>query len=102
MTKESSKIAYSRQKARAAIKAIFPDLHRKQLIHHIDGNPLNNDPSNFLIISQENHTSHHMRQYWKNHGQEHRNRSKHKATLRLLNELESLLILYNDSLYWEL
>jgi len=50
----------SRAKARKIMKEIYPDLTSKQIVHHRDGNPLNNNIDNLQIVnSQKEHLALH-------------------------------------------
>lgn len=40
------------------------DLRDDEVVHHIDGNPLNNKPSNLEVMSRSEHTRMHMREIW--------------------------------------
>ena len=40
------------------------DLDKDEVVHHIDGNPLNNKPSNLKVMSRSEHTRLHLREYW--------------------------------------
>lgn len=56
MTTELSKKQLSRVGARKIMKKIFGKLLPKNhVVHHIDNNPFNNDLSNLLIMSNEDH-----------------------------------------------
>ena len=43
-------------------RELLPD----EVVHHIDGNPKNNNPSNLKVMTRSEHMSYHMREYWKN------------------------------------
>jgi DNA-binding transcriptional regulator YiaG len=62
-TSKKSAITYSRMKARKKIKEIYPDIKRNQHVHHIDGNPLNNDIDNLCVMSASEHVGFHHRHY---------------------------------------
>lgn len=52
----------SRARARKYMKEKFPLLvNNKTAVHHIDGNPFNNDPSNLYIFGRGNHARHHFK-----------------------------------------
>ena len=57
-----SKHMYSRSKAREKMKKLFPNLTRKQVIHHVDQNPLNNDVNNLKVMSCSKHLRLHRRE----------------------------------------
>lgn len=37
-------------------------LQPNEIVHHIDGNKLNNEPTNLLLMTQSEHTKYHMGQ----------------------------------------
>lgn len=90
MATQVSKYAYSRRKARAYIKTIFPNLRRLQFVHHLDENPMNNDPVNLAIMGANEHGKYHMTKY--------RDAQQPQRLLETLRELEGLLIIYNEPL----
>jgi len=47
--------------ARKIAKQFFPDLRSDQVVHHIDGNPRNNDPNNLMIMDQGEHLEFHAK-----------------------------------------
>lgn len=49
-----------------AEKFLERHLKNNEIIHHKDGNKLNNDISNLEITTKESHTSQHMKEFWKN------------------------------------
>lgn len=82
---------YSRRMARKKLMAYlnvsepFPkEIH----IHHKDLNPLNNELKNLQIMSNSEHMTFYLNLYWSTF---HGGKSK-----RLLRELESILICYNN------
>lgn len=86
MTTEKSKINYSRMKARKKFKKHFPSINLAGIhIHHLDGNPMNNEISNLCPISAKAHLG------WHNSGA-----SRDIDLNKDINRLESLLIIYND------
>lgn len=42
------------------------DLLPNEVVHHIDGNPHNNKPSNLQVMTKAEHTRLHMTNYWGN------------------------------------
>ena len=40
-------------------------LESDEVVHHVDGNPLNNKPSNLQVMSRSEHTRLHIREYWR-------------------------------------
>lgn len=42
------------------------ELKPDEVVHHIDGNPHNNKPSNLQVMTRAEHMRHHMKVYWKN------------------------------------
>ncbi len=42
------------------------DLLPNEVVHHIDGNSKNNKPSNIQVMDRAEHTSLHMKEYWRN------------------------------------
>lgn len=41
------------------------DLKPNEVVHHIDGNKYNNKPSNLQVMTKSEHTSLHMKEYWR-------------------------------------
>ena len=39
----------------------YPNLREDQVVHHIDGNPNNNDPNNLLIMDRKEHSEFHAK-----------------------------------------
>lgn len=39
-------------------------LRQDEVVHHKDGNPLNNKPSNLVVMSRSEHTRLHIKNYW--------------------------------------
>jgi len=89
MTTLKNKYTYSRQKARRLVKSIdkYSNLPRSQVVHHIDGNPLNNELSNLVILSN----SEHIKLHWVLNPE----MGKSKSNKQREKELEELLIRYN-------
>ena len=50
---------YSRVKARKIMKKLYPDMTSKQVVHHIDGNPLINDLENLMVLTIKEHKAIH-------------------------------------------
>lgn len=46
---------WSRKKAREYIRKVCPGLKGSEVVHHRDGNPLNNNPKNLCIVSRSVH-----------------------------------------------
>lgn len=89
MTKLTSVIGYSRQKARKIMERhlnVSEPLPSNCHIHHRDRNPLNNDISNLSIKG----AGEHVRLHWRNDPH-----PKTETLKRELKNLESLLICYN-------
>ena len=40
------------------------ELTSDEVVHHVDGNPLNNKPSNLMVMSRSEHSRLHLRNYW--------------------------------------
>lgn len=40
------------------------DLTADEVVHHLDGDPCNNNPNNLHVMTRSEHMSLHMRQYW--------------------------------------
>jgi len=40
-------------------------LESDEVVHHKDGNPLNNKPSNLQVMTRSEHTRLHIREYWR-------------------------------------
>lgn len=55
MIKQHYKDNLSRVKARKMMKKLYPDLKENQVIHHKDGNPMNNSIENLQILSYGEH-----------------------------------------------
>jgi len=62
------------------------------IVHHIDGNPFNNDMANLVILEVGEHTSIHAQLYDSKPGR------PSKTIGQLFKELEEALILYNFDL----
>ena len=87
MTKLKSKQCYSRQKARK----IYTDsglfkMKSNLVVHHIDGNPMNNDLNNLQLMKIGDHVRYHISKYWEN--QPH-------VREKTIMKLEYLINLYN-------
>ena len=41
------------------------DLTKDEVVHHKDGNPQNNMPSNLMIMTRSEHTRLHIKEYWR-------------------------------------
>ena len=41
-------------------------LEESEVVHHKDGNPHNNKPSNLQVMTRSEHTRLHIREYWRN------------------------------------
>ena len=91
MTTGKSKASTSRQKARKIYQRYYRvKLHKSFHVHHIDFNPFNNQIDNLELLPNGEHIRlHHLN-------------VKHKIQQSQieaeLNELEKLLVVYNDSL----
>lgn len=81
MTSQKNKMNYSRQKARAKVKKIYPFLPKEDVIHHIDMDPFNNDFDNLTIIDKGEHMRMHHEMNWGK---------------RRLKTLEKWLMFYNN------
>jgi len=83
-SKKKSIESYSRSQARKKIKErINTELPRWIVVHHLDGNPLNNDINNLKLMDNSKHISHHIK--------------GSTQPKRLLKRVEKLLSLYNTS-----
>ena len=91
MATQRSKEQYSRQKARAYMKGICPWISEDHHVHHINGDPLDNTPTNLCVISGSLHHSYHMKNYWVNNN----SRLTSENLERSLRTLNSLLVVYN-------
>ncbi len=63
-------------------------LPRSIVVHHLDGNPFNNNINNLGILSNREHTSYH----WSISPLSRRTRNKRI----MLKQLQSLLVIFND------
>jgi|GEM_PF-3570461 len=59
MIVRDSKDTYFRTKGRAKIKKLHPNLQSNQIVHHIDGNPKNNELNNLQILTPKEHIAYH-------------------------------------------
>jgi len=84
----------SRRMAREIVKKIHPFIRPDQHVHHIDGNPLNNDIRNLCVLPNSFHMSfHHV-------GREYRKGFKKPIDLkRDLKHLEYNLFFYNNNIW---
>ena len=71
---------HSRRLAREIVKKTHPDIKADQHVHHIDGNPFNNNIGNLIILRDSDHIKHH----WE---------------ISRKQKLESLINLYNEGIY---
>ena len=58
----------SRAEGRSVIKGIYPEIKakgkefwRRHVIHHLDGNPYNNDPNNLIVLTNKDHGRYHKK-----------------------------------------
>lgn len=88
MTTENNKKNYSRDKARKMVKQLIPNLPRNIIVHHLDLNPLNNSRDNLSLMLSGNHIRLHalISGHW----------GREIDTIRLLDRLESWLVIYNN------
>ena len=56
-----SKIVISRRNARKLINDNYFPLGKDDIVHHVDGNPLNNDPENLVVVNFKEHMDIHKR-----------------------------------------
>ena len=87
--------ANSRRIARVIFKRHYclPNLKRNCVVHHIDGNPFNNDIENLTLMTRSKHTKYHVDQYWANGGV-----GAGTTISEDIKDLELQLILYNSNL----
>lgn len=69
MLKPTSKCDYQKvfgdfEHRRVARVKIGRELKQDEVVHHIDGNPRNNNPNNLQVMTRAEHMRYHMRQYW--------------------------------------
>lgn len=50
---------YNRSLSRIVAEAFIPNPEHKPYVHHIDGNPLNNDVNNLMWVTREEHEALH-------------------------------------------
>jgi Na+-translocating ferredoxin:NAD+ oxidoreductase RnfC subunit len=50
----------------AAEELIGRQLSKGEVVHHIDGNKLNNNPDNLMVLTHAEHARLHMRKRWEN------------------------------------
>lgn len=82
----------SRQIARAKVKELYPDLPRHKVVHHVDGNPFNNEMYNLTVMLNRNHTSLHAAKWWEKEGYK-------LTTENQLKKLEKWVNLYNERIW---
>jgi hypothetical protein len=65
-----SRIIKSHEEAREVVRKIYPELEKQDKyywrthhVHHIDKNPLNNDPNNLAIVLKNEHEIYHLKKY---------------------------------------
>lgn len=84
----------SRRMAREIVKKVHPFIRPDQHVHHIDGNPLNNDIRNLCVLPNSFHSSLH------NLGAKRPARPKKPIDLkRDLKHLEYHLFFYNNNVW---
>jgi hypothetical protein len=67
MSSEESRIRMSHMAARKLLSSLLGiDLPSFVVVHHIDGNPFNNTLTNLQIVTAEEHTKLHQREYRQN------------------------------------
>ncbi len=81
---------YSRIKARKIIKDLYPDLPTDEHVHHIDGNPFNNNINNLCMIKNSDH----IKIHWLR-GDMRVNGCKRTTLNQDLEILEKWLVAYN-------
>ena len=93
---------YSRRLARELVKKTHPDIRVDQHVHHIDGNPLNNNIGNLIILRNSDHIKYH----WEINRKQKMIALKKgiakrdaKKTQSIISEMESLINLYNEGIY---
>jgi hypothetical protein len=110
MATVESKLNYSRAKARKKFKRYFPNFNLTGVhIHHLDGNPMNNDINNLVPVYKPAHMRlHHKgpksdkslticKDLQKTTYDKHLERLiESKDTQKLVDTLNSLLTIYND------
>jgi len=78
-------------KARKKIKEVILGLTWNDVVHHIDGDPFNNDINNLAVMERDEHIKYHSKisEAWG---------PSEKSITQRFKELNSLLVLYNDGL----
>lgn len=82
------------QIARQTVKDSGHTLEKGEVVHHIDGNPMNNEQGNLVIATRKEH-------YWI-HGMQGGWKTTNKKGSRRVDHLErlgSLLVLYNERIW---
>jgi len=64
-TKTYEKFLGEPERRRIARLKLGRDLLPNEVVHHIDGNPHNNKPSNLQVMTNSEHTRLHMTDYWR-------------------------------------
>lgn len=96
---------YNKQhkEARQIYKKIFGDIPKGFDIHHKDGNPYNNNPSNLESLSRKDHVNKHValsqNRFWGMYAKSNRGISR-IGRRKMIKQIESWLYQINNNVYW--
>lgn len=85
---------YSRKEARKLVELSPSEIEQNMVVHHKDGNPLNNSIDNLCVITRKQHHSLHIKNGGIYRGKNPKRRCK---KINVIDELERLLTIYNDN-----